>query len=493
LTVRPLSRVQSSEVVGTSPVETAPDSVYTITEGASLLRRDAPVSLPRPLALTLFIAGPPLLWAAWLMSWRRRHPNLANQAKQRRSRAAGRALQALRNLKVPDESQEARATAAILAEYLREHLDFATQEPGPEEIASFLESLQLPPERIAKARIFFDHCLAARFGPGTPAGHEDWTTTAAELIEDWETRQPDPGREADTPLAFGTSAVIPALLAAALGAGLLGSRAFGDGLQTVPERGPAAELSADMEELLSRAAESFHQGVQLRGQPEEARQKFLAAAGAYAALQERGFQSAALARNTGNAYLLGGDLPRAILEYRQGLRLEPADSLLHANLAYARDQVAYPETNGFARPAEEFPLVSLLRASFRICLLATAAIYVVAWLALARWWTRRTTQASAVSVCAFFLTACFSLCVAFDVYKNRNETIHPVLVVAQDDVFLRKGNGFSYPPRSETPLNRGVEARLLHSRGNWLQIELASGEIGWIPKASALVSPLAPS
>jgi len=54
-------------------------------------------------------------------------------------------------------------------------------------------------------------------------------------------------------------------------------------------------------------------------------------------------------------------------------------------------------------------------------------------------------------------------------------------------VMLRTGNGLRYPPRYETPLNRGVEARLLFTRGDWLQIEFAGGEVGWVPREYALV------
>jgi hypothetical protein len=67
------------------------------------------------------------------------------------------------------------------------------------------------------------------------------------------------------------------------------------------------------------------------------------------------------------------------------------------------------------------------------------------------------------------------------------EQQHPLVVIADDGVLLRKGNGLSYPPRYETPLNRGVEARLLVSRGDWLQIELEGGEIGWVPREYARV------
>jgi hypothetical protein len=53
-------------------------------------------------------------------------------------------------------------------------------------------------------------------------------------------------------------------------------------------------------------------------------------------------------------------------------------------------------------------------------------------------------------------------------------------VIVEDNVLLLKGNGDAYPPRYETPVNQGVEARLLFERDGWLQIELSGGEVGWI-------------
>src|SRR5207237_1151022 len=49
-------------------------------------------------------------------------------------------------------------------------------------------------------------------------------------------------------------------------------------------------------------------------------------------------------------------------------------------------------------------------------------------------------------------------------WSARQEVLHPVVVVAADGTGLRKGNGELYPLRSETPLNRGVEARLRFER-----------------------------
>ena len=63
------------------------------------------------------------------------------------------------------------------------------------------------------------------------------------------------------------------------------------------------------------------------------------------------------------------------------------------------------------------------------------------------------------------------------------------LVVVADDVFLRRGNADSYPPRLEPKLPRGAEARELGRRGGWVQVELAGGAAGWVPEASLLPVP----
>src|SRR5207302_9041873 len=102
----------------------------------------------------------------------------------------------------------------------------------------------------------------------------------------------------------------------------------------------SADISQTRAEILERAEAAFEQGVKARGTPEETK-LFQSAAEHYEELRRRGVHNAALYRNQGNALLLGGDLPGAILAYRRGLRLNPNDRQMRANLTYARDQVVY--------------------------------------------------------------------------------------------------------------------------------------------------------
>jgi hypothetical protein len=102
--------------------------------------------------------------------------------------------------------------------------------------------------------------------------------------------------------------------------------------------------------LALRGEEEFDRGVELKNDADKARTHFRAAALCFEELRQRGVRNALLYRNLGNAYLLADDLPRAILAYRSGLQLSPADQALRDNLALARDRVVYPEDSALGRP-----------------------------------------------------------------------------------------------------------------------------------------------
>jgi tetratricopeptide (TPR) repeat protein len=238
--------------------------------------------------------------------------------------------------------------------------------------------------------------------------------------------------------------------------------------------------------VLPRAEAAFDRGIKARSNPVEAKRDFQEAAKWYEGLINDGYRNANLYRNLGNASLLAGDLPRAILAYRSGLRLAPNDRALRANLAMARERVSYPEPGRFARPAADTrpPWLPYVPPLWRLA--AATAAYSLAWMALMRWRMMRQRRLLGAACLLGIISLLLGASLAADCWKAREESRHPLVVIADDGVLLRRGNGFKYPPRSEIPLNRGVEARLLFMRGDWLQIELASGEIGWVWAAYAL-------
>lgn len=244
---------------------------------------------------------------------------------------------------------------------------------------------------------------------------------------------------------------------------------------------PAADA-----EVLARAEASCQAGVQAMGTPAE-KKHFQATAEHYEELCRRGVHNALLYRNLGNAYFLADDLPHAILAYRRGLRLDPCDRDLHACLAHAREQVVHDSCDPIGRPTIDHWPPWLPRPSAGFCLGAALFLYTLACLALTRWFMRRRHALLVVAAAAFALAGLSAFSVVRQARELQRDLEQPLLVLAGDDIFLRKGNGYAYPPSHDVPLHRGFEARLLYQRGTWLQIILPGGEVGWVPRNAVVL------
>jgi hypothetical protein len=240
------------------------------------------------------------------------------------------------------------------------------------------------------------------------------------------------------------------------------------------------------EELVVRGAEAFERGLARRDQGEKSRALFAEAARNYEELRRRGVRNPLVERNLGNTYLVAGDLPRAILAYRRGLRLAPNERTLKRNLAEARRRVLFLEGSGLGRPAEDLRpgwLPNAPRSLFALAVLA----YILLCACLTRWCLVRHGRWLVAAGCALVVGLLPAGLLVLDLQM---QSARPVVVIAANGVLLRKGNGQAFPPRFDTPLNRGVEASLLYRRDGWFQIELSGGEVGWVPASDAVVERL---
>jgi len=235
------------------------------------------------------------------------------------------------------------------------------------------------------------------------------------------------------------------------------------------------------DELLHKAVATFQEGVAHRGQRGEV-EWFRQVAADFAELRHRGFHSAALASNEGNACLLANDVPGAILAYRQGLNLSPNDIRLRSALAYARTQVLYqPHSNLGKLSAERWP-VWLPRPTPMMAWVSLGCLYALACVTGTLWWmTRQRGPLLASGVCLLLSTA-LGAWLAWQRSAQADDLAHPVGVVADDHVYVLKGNGPLYEKRYDTPLNQGVEVRRRFLRHGWVQVELAGGQVGWLPE-----------
>jgi hypothetical protein len=468
LTVKP--RSEARPPVGPVQVLQAPDAGYELSSGAEVLRR-AGSDWPGVPALLALLVTPPAACALWYALWRRRHPDAARLAQRRRSQAADQTLKALRRL----EGHDASGVAALLARYLRHRLDLPAAAPTPAEVSRHLRRLGVPSMLARRTADLLSACDAARFAPVLPAGAADLAGAAAQLIRALESEPGPPGRQPALvthphpaqrrPHSRAISALLLALLLAA----------------------PASSLAQDSDEqVLARAEAAFRQGVQVRARPAEARSHFAAAAEAYHELHTRGLASAALYRNEAQAALLAGWLAQAIRAYRLGLDLAPEDLSLQEGLEYARDQVNYPPGARTRPPAPSWPAWLPWPTPLTHLALAFAA-YTLTCAVATRWLMTR--RASLAAVAAAAGVAALVLGGAWMVRQREQASMsrHPLVVVAADGAALRTGNGSSYPRHDELPgLARGMEARQLFRRGDWLQIEIPGGATGWVRRADVL-------
>jgi hypothetical protein len=239
-------------------------------------------------------------------------------------------------------------------------------------------------------------------------------------------------------------------------------------------------------EVAAQAERAFRQGVESKTRLLEARKHFADAADLCLELHRRGVRSPDLYRNLGNAAVLADRWPEAIRAYHVGLKLDPNDRDLHAQLAFVRGKTLYP-ASGKGQLEPDNWLASVYRPTMLELSAIAAFFYVLTWICAAFAFFRRTARLYVATA----LAACVAILSGAALWQTREQADldhRTPLVIVAENTPLYRGNGSSYPPHPEAPtLPRGMEVRQQHRRGNWLQVRLTSGEIGWLPRERVLI------
>lgn len=143
-----------------------PSAAFVLLSGPDVLKRPASPGLPSAWALTLVVVVPPVLCGLWYLTWRRRNPDAARLADQRRSRAARRAIHRLEGLRQRLAAERAAAVAEAITGYLHERLELTAREPTPVEAQGHLLRLGLPGDVAGRTADLYRACDTARFQPG---------------------------------------------------------------------------------------------------------------------------------------------------------------------------------------------------------------------------------------------------------------------------------------------------------------------------------------
>ena len=360
------------------------------------------------------------------------------------------ALHALHATGRGDSVESARRTATILADYLRHRLDLPGGEATPVEVADHLRDAGYCDVLAGKAAEFFRAAMRP-----VHAG-----ATGRRFARD--RREPDPcpgGRD----VVF--SYVLIGLLVAAPTA-------------AAPERSSA--------DLLRQAESAFQEGLAGATSRPRPASSFGRRPATTISCNSAGSAIRPFIAARGTLICWAAICPGPSWRTGAACALAPNDRAREHCLAYARDQVIYPAASPLGRPALDHWPPWLPRPTRWPLVGAFAVLYVLGWLCLtaAHDGHSRTLWLGGLAFAAAVLPAAVWGFVDWNAWRDRR---HPLVVVARDDTRLYKGNGFDYPFSHDAPLNRGVEARQLFVRGDWLQVELADGEVGWAHRGAVLV------
>lgn len=203
----------------------------------------------------------------------------------------------------------------------------------------------------------------------------------------------------------------------------------------------------------------------------------------YGEILEQGFASTSLYYNLGNAYFRSGQLGFSILNYERGLKLDPDNSDLLYNLKIVKARTV--------DRIKEVPQIFIIEWWVSFITLFTAfawqIVLIVFYLILI------------VSITLFFITKSGKVqrytlysavvgligVVLFSIilFANiRRETSKDFAIITKNTVAAKQS-----PDESSNDLfviHEGLKVAIVNEFGEWVEIELFDGNVGWLPKST---------
>ncbi len=221
------------------------------------------------------------------------------------------------------------------------------------------------------------------------------------------------------------------------------------------------------EEAFERGNEAYRAG------------RFEEAIGEYSGIISRGYVSAPLYFNLGNAYYRTGRMAKAILSFERGARLDPGDPDIEFNLRLANLRIV-----DRIEPVPELFLLGWIRTLVNLITPSTSAVL------LAVFWTLAFGQLAAVNIIVssfwnallrwgILAAAAFVLLLGlvFGMQINQLSDRSEAIVTARS---VTAKNSPDTESVDAFVIHEGLKVRLSDSVGEWVKITLADGKVGWI-------------
>jgi tetratricopeptide (TPR) repeat protein len=200
-------------------------------------------------------------------------------------------------------------------------------------------------------------------------------------------------------------------------------------------------------------------------------------------IREGHIENPQLYYNLANAYLLKGDIGRAILDYRRAEKFDKSDSDIQKNLAFARgrrvDKVEIKTEKQILQTLVFWHYDFSMRTKFTVACVCFAVFCLGLTIMI---WLGRNVLLTTVTGVSAVLVVCFIGSLAVEGYS---QAVNLSGVIVSPEVVAYQGDGQNYPPSFKAPLHAGTEFELVERRPGWFHIKLTDDSDGWISQNAA--------
>ena len=197
----------------------------------------------------------------------------------------------------------------------------------------------------------------------------------------------------------------------------------------------------------------------------------------FEAIESQGLRNASVYYNLGNCYYREGEIGRAVADYRRALMLAPRDGDIKANLALVRASAGSGDTTGTYGRGSVTGLPLRLVSPRQLQSTSYGAYYLASVFSLGVLFLR----GRARRISAYGLVACvlvFALAFGLSRYGIAKFRSVSEAVIITDQAELKSGPGNAFQEIST--LADGLELRLRARSGMWVEVQLPTGEVGWV-------------
>jgi tetratricopeptide (TPR) repeat protein len=249
---------------------------------------------------------------------------------------------------------------------------------------------------------------------------------------------------------------------------------------------PAGEtLSKEqMYSVFNQANDAFRQANSAVDDADKANSLYEKAILGYEKIIDKGrIKNPKLYYNLANAYLLKGDIGRAVLNYRRAENLDKSDSDIQKNMSFALSR----RVDKVEIKTEKQILQTLVFWHYDLSMWTKFIFACVCFavfclgLTVMIWFGRRGPLMIVTGIAAV-LILCFIASFAVEGYS---QVANLAGVIVAPEVVAYQGDGQNYPHSFKAPLHAGTEFELVERRPGWFHIKLSDDSEGWIPQSTA--------